>query len=326
MTRTRTFTALAALTLALALGACKDDGHPSACSGNTPTPPLVSAWPHEDGRTWSYDFISLSRVDTNATLVGPGETILPPMSWLHDRLEEPFVAGDGDTLRGRYGLTFDGEMTTDSGVTTQYLHEEMLVEERPGPADDVDPLLVLLARTRPDLRDRLPAAALAAAKSTADGFARISGPLLLHGYAFAWEDSGYYGYGDISTHHSWVFMERDLEVGTEFSLQLVPELADDIFLYGRVWSRGPVSGLGETRCDAVEVMYVIDLGEQFAVDENAALEGVFRGYVYGVNVFVPGVGPVYSQERNHALFQTAYNPTGTEVFEAVFELTYRGSD
>ena len=32
------------------------------------------------------------------------------------------------------------------------------------------------------------------------------------------------------------YLDGDLAVGTEFSMQLVPDLADDIWLYGRIWS------------------------------------------------------------------------------------------
>ena len=99
-------------------------------------------------------------------------------------------------------------------------------------------LLLSIARARPHCRDAI----LAELGLTTDALKSLAGarePFFLGGYAFAFEDSGYYWYGDLSNRHSWIYLEGDLlTVGTEFSIQLVPEFIDDAWLYGRIWAVG----------------------------------------------------------------------------------------
>ena len=115
--------------------------------------------------------------------------------------------------------------------------------------------------------------------------------------AFSSEDDGYYAYGDLDTEHSWIFLQGDLSVGSEFSLQLVPDLADDIWLYGRIWSIGDRTVGGEAGSNVLECMYVIDMGIQEATDEQGGVLGEYRSYMYYSVLFAPEYGPIMSTER-----------------------------
>ena len=115
---------------------------------------------------------------------------------------------------------------------------------------------------------------------------------------FAFEDSGYFGYGDLNTERRWVYLGDSLAVGTEFTLQIVPDLADDIWLYGRIWSIGDRSVNGVTWHNVVECMYAFDFGVQEAVDEDGNIVDYFHSYIYGTTLFVPEVGPIACDERH----------------------------
>lgn len=277
------------------LCSCSDDDDCPTCPGEI-TPSLNNLWPHEDGTDWAYDF----QFKYHEGLVDP-ELTLPTMEVLHEKL---LSAVDTDLIshdQGIYRQTFDGMFTTESGVEAQNLEviiysdvndQERALDRR------TDNLLDLVFQARPDLREAI-------VQRTGRDMLDISAKSLdeagelffLSPYAFAAEDSGYFAYGDISTQHAWVFLTDELSVGSEFSMQLVPGLADDIWLYGKVWSVGDFMVDDVTMPNAQECMYVIDMGIQEQVDEHGNPLAIGRAYSYGRTVFVPEVGPVYCQER-----------------------------
>ncbi len=286
--------------LLLAVTACNDDDSPT-CPGQDLRPAMANIWPHADGNIWFFEggYSEFPPPETGGT--GRLDDLpLPSMADLHADLQHP-VAGEPDlAVNCLYRLSLDGEITTDTGVSAQHLAGRFYFPQ-PGGGDTVrgpesggDPLLRLIARVRPDLRE----AALARMSPGARKDISIDLPLSLGDYAFAYEDSGYFGYGDLDTGHSWVYLAGSLEAGTEFSHQLVPSIADDVWLHGRVWSRGDLTVGGRLYRNAVEVMYVVDLGESDVVDENGDPIGVFRSYIYGTVHYVPGVGPVKGLERH----------------------------
>jgi hypothetical protein len=123
----------------------------------------------------------------------------------------------------------------------------------------------------------------------------------LHGYA--WEKTADYigGYGDLNTLLSWKFLDRDLSPGHEFSLQLVPDLAADVYLRARILPRrSVVTEVGRfTNC--VECAYLIDYGVSEAVDEQGVSLGFFRNWDFASIIYAPDVGPVMSYQRAPAL-------------------------
>jgi len=299
--------------LLVVLVGCNDDDCAN-CPGDTadPEPTLANLWPHADGASWIYDLDY--NVYDGPPVTGPALP-LPSMQDLHDALEAPV---DGELItedQGLYRLRFAGNVTTRSGVVAQNLTETFYDEaaksgaETAGVADGERRLMRLIARARPDLRPRL----LDRLGETANALKSLDGvdPLYFLGaYAFSHEDDGYYGYGDLSTHHSWVYLEGSLDVGSQFSLQLIPDLVDDIWLYGQVWSIGDRTINGVTWPNVLECMYAIDLGLVEVTDENGSVIGEFRSHIYGATLFAPEFGPIACQERRALAPDSILEPSG----------------
>lgn len=95
----------------------------------------------------------------------------------------------------------------------------------------------------------------------------------------------------------WVHLDGVLTRGHEFTVQLVPALADDIFLHVRVWRSRSFGVMGTTQAGCLECFYLIDMGIVQAVNENGEGGGFFRAYRYGIVIYAPEVGPVYCREK-----------------------------
>jgi len=284
---------------------CDEDDECARCPDlpDDPEPTLANIWPHEDGTEWVYD---LEYGQFEGPDVSEEPPPLPSMEDLHAALQQPVDADQLGLDVGLYRLLFDGQVTTETGVVGQDLVEAFYSEVDPllretGDARSCEQrLLRTLARARPDLRPAI-LKRLGGAADWSKDLADARSPFFLGAYAFAFEDSGYYAYGDLDTEHAWTYLEGDLSVGSEFSLQLVPEIADDIWLHGRVWSVEDRDISGIAWPNALEYLYVVDLGVQTATDEGGEVIGYVHPYVYGTTVFVPEVGPVACHER-HVIF------------------------
>ncbi|MBE0565997.1 MAG: hypothetical protein IH621_08580 [Krumholzibacteria bacterium] len=302
----------------LAFAACDDDC--PTCPDTALSPTMANIWPHADGNAWTYEGTYAEYPLDPDLLMGP----LPALADLRDALLAPPAGVPGDSAAGMYRLALDGQVLTESGVQAQrvtqtfYLAWPALKAQRPVDAGGGgDRLLHLIVRGRPDLRAALADRLGPAAKELTN----IVAPFFLGGYAFAYEDSGYFGYGDLDTAHSWVYLEDSLAVGTEFSLRLVPMLADDIWLHGRIWSRGDRSVGGRTYRNVVECMYLVDLGEQWGTDEDGDPTGPYRAYFTALTWYAPGVGPISGRER-HLLARddSVQGPQASLVIDYVMDL------
>ena len=130
------------------------------------------------------------------------------------------------------------------------------------------------------------------------GIASVDPPLYLFGYA--WEKTREYigSYGDLNTNLSWKYLEADLDPGHEFTIQLVPDLADDVFLHVRVLrERTATSPLGD-HPRSIDVLYEVDYGISEATDVDGNPIGYWHAYDYGMITYAPKVGPVASYERS----------------------------
>lgn len=271
---------------------CNDEDC-AECPDPAPMPTMDNIWPHEDGTGWVYD-LQYREFEGPA----PAETAppLPTLQALHAALAQPL---EGDPLveeQVLYRLRFEGELTTGPGVTAQNLVGTTYRESTPSLSARSDRrLLGLIARARPDLRPRI----LAEVDGTADDLKDASGASMysLGSCAFASEQNGYYAYGELDAEHSWIFLEGDLSIGSEFTLQLVPELADDIWLYGQIWGVGDKTVDGVTWSNVLECMYAVDMGVQAATDDQGNLLGEYRSYLYFATLYAPGYGPIMSVER-----------------------------
>jgi hypothetical protein len=312
---------LTVLVLTLGLAACNHENSP-LCPGYNPPPTMENIWPHADGNVWTFN-------GTMAEYPNPdfeeGETppeSIPAMEELHADLQRPVEAPADTLLEFIYRMALDGNVTTESGVTAQQMTNTFYttstdksgdrvrtVTEKPGR------MLDLIAEARPDL-----AADIAPHLDKADdAFERILQQLFLSGYAFAYEDSGYYRYGDVDQNHSAIYLESSLDVGSEFSIQLLASIASDIWMHGRIWSQGKLTVGGTTYHNVVECLYVVDMGEAALVDESGTVLGTYHPYIYGTVHYAPDVGPIMSLERSR-LGASVMTGEGSIVRDYRFEL------
>ena len=306
---------LIALSLICLVTACNDEDCPTCPDRQEPpTPTLANIWPNEDGNAWTYDLTStMFDVPFNPDPEDP-----PPMPALEDLYADLQVAINDELLEstsGLFRLAFDGLRTTGSGITAQNMTHTIFTDTRDVPtigvenlatsmeptltADGFELLLQHIAQARPDLRAKI-AEQYGVTWEPQDRLDKVgipSFPLFLHGYAWVKNPAGIFGYGDLDTNLSWIYLEADLSIGQAFQMQLVPVLADDIYLYGRIWSRGAFTAGGLQYENCVECLYAVDFGVREAADENGEVIGMFRDWAYGVIVYAPAVGPVYSRER-----------------------------
>ena len=318
-----------ALTTALFLvSACNDDDDNCVdCPAvGAATPTMANIWPHEDGTAWTYDLEYRELEPVPGANAKEGE--IPTMEELHSALQEPMVGIvtlEGD---GLYRFAFDGLITTDTGAVGQHVRETFFVDldemtkdipeegSTDGTPTFADRTLAMIARARPDLRQALVSSYGLDEKSLGN----ITPPMFLGGYAFSAEEEGYFSYGDLDQNHSWVYLEGDLTVGSEFSLQLVPVIADDIWLYGRVWSVEERTIGGRIFENVLECMYVVDFGESTATDENGNVIAAIYPYFYGVTLFAPDLGPVAGIERRVEFNFSVIRDPEPAMFEYVMDL------
>lgn len=114
-----------------------------------------------------------------------------------------------------------------------------------------------------------------------------------------WQRSGgrIAGYGASESEVVWIYMDGEPGPGPEFELQLIPGLADNIFLRGKVKALRTCAVLGEDVRNCVECVYAIDMGVVARTDEGGQVTGYGRPYIYGLMVYAPEIGPAYCRER-----------------------------
>jgi hypothetical protein len=283
------------------------EGQPQiAAEGGTRLGQYRRIWPHADGQGWIYRVTGRGWDQPPPVLyTTPGE--VPAFSIddaIHLLGSEP-TGPNPQTSGGTYRLQFSGTVTTQSGVTRQNL-TEALEPDPSAAASSATPaahagsaFLDLLRRARPDLAgklDRNPPRMSPRAGVTS--LARIVfHPTLLHGYAWEQTDQWIGTYGDLNQQIAWIFLTPDLRPGSEFSLQLVPDLADDVFLHARVLGWRSVETEAGTFRRALEVAYLVDFGVTEITDFDGNTLGYVRDVLFGTVDYVIGVGPVRSYER-----------------------------
>ncbi len=267
---------------------------------------LTNIWPHEDGNLWTYDlsesYISGHELDFYDNIEDVPEFVFDD---LYVRLLEP--ADVDSTSQGTYQLEFDGMVTTDSGVTAQYLVETVSDDQYQSSGialrkSDADVNLLLnIMRARPDLSDKITIVlrekGLSESKIMSLHTFSLSPPLFLGGYAWEQNDDSIHSYGDGDIDISWIYLEEDFSAGHSFVIQLVPGLANDIFLHGKITSVHPVEVDGVTYVNSVDCFYAIDFGVQVVTDEGGDPIGYIRTEHYGIITYVPEIGPVSCREQ-----------------------------
>jgi hypothetical protein len=242
-------------------------------------PSMDELWPNDDGRSWSYaqHYESFS---------------LDPV-----------------TVDNQIRIFFDGTTVAPDGIQTQYLHHQLLS----GPALQLtlegaaggamiaaaanDPFLRHLWVARSDLRAKI---LTALADAPCPQNAPPGSYALLLGGEFAWLKTA----GEIAAWRcnlantrSWRWLVSDLTIGNTFTLQLVPDLASNVFLHGTIAAIEPATVPAGTYNNCVRVDYVIDYGTSECVDGGGVPVGTSRSETRGYVRYAPSVGPVESFEE-----------------------------
>jgi hypothetical protein len=228
---------------------------------------LADYWPHEDGRTWLYE-------------------------QHHEELFPPGVPTN-DLAR----LWFEGTTVTPGGPVAQVLKSSVsgaplgLRLDTQVPAEVTGPLLRRLWLARPDLRSAILKSATESPCPTeaTPGWA----PLLLSGgLAYVQTASEVAAWRcNVPNTKAWLWLTSDLDPGSTASLQLIPDLADDVFLHLQVFGLEDVTVPGGTFKDCLRVDYRIDYGGSPCTDGTPAFETT--GFVR----YAPGVGPIECLEE-----------------------------
>lgn len=256
-------------------------------------------WPHEDGRGWTYRLTSRTW-DEPEQILYPSPDQAPVLTLdeaMHLLGSQP-IGEHPETNTGTYRLQFNGSITTESGVTRQYLQETLEPEGSAVRLSSVarrgSGFVQLLRRARPDVAKKLDLERPAIEVQRTGSLPR---PTLLHGYAWEQTNEWIGTYGDLNRQIAWIFLTSDLRAGSEFSLQLVPDLADDVFLHARILGWKDIDTEAGTFHHALEVLYLVDFGVGQATDNEGNPLGYFRSFMYGTIAYAVGAGPVHSYER-----------------------------
>ncbi len=191
-----------------------------------------------------------------------------------------------------------------SGATGQNLKETFYIpigsELRSIEVDPGSNLLRPLLGARPGLRDE--ARSVYPTLMTGPEARKVSvrgylEPLFLFGAV--WERTASYigTYGDVDTLLAWKYLESDLSPGHSFSHQLIPALANDIWLYATVWSEGDCMIGGRDYAYCIEVIYAVDFGVEEVTNESGDVIDSYHPYAAGIIVYAPQVGPIRCRER-----------------------------
>jgi hypothetical protein len=339
--------------LGLSLLSCKDSDEGPPCPVCPGAPPTVATldnlWPNADSTAWTYAIEQREWPDSTGPEAYPTAEEVPPAPAIEDvrgSLWAAYVSDSVRTAEETYRLQFQGRVTTGSGARAQFLKETLYTGVN---GDSVLPLPFFperdqgrssaffrhLAGARPDLRAALVAKGLIAPEDDGSpgshgGSAAALDPIrpvffYLHGYA--WEKTANHigGYGDVNTQLSWKYLERDVSVGHEFTLRLVPDLAADVFLHARILPRRSVVTEAGRFADCVECAYLIDYGVSAITNQEGTVLGYLRNWDFASIVYAPGFGPVMSYQRMPPLGPLSGLPAG-ERFATDYRISLVGTN
>ncbi len=184
------------------------------------------------------------------------------LSWTYAQRYEDFDLTPS-VVENRTRIFLDGTVIAPTAIQAQYLRQELIsgpaFVESSEPAL-TDPFLRQLWIARPDLRTKI-----LQVESDADcPETRAPGS---YGYFLNGELAYLKTSGDIgawrcnkSDTQAWLWLVSDVSVGNTFTLQLVPDLADDVFLHGEIVAVEPVTVPAGTFKNCVRVDYLVDYG------------------------------------------------------------------
>ena len=219
------------------------------------------------------------------------------LSWTYEQRFEDFVKPL--LVENRTRIFLDGTVTAAGGILAQYLRQELVS----GPAIELaepalaDPFLRQLWAARPDLRSKILERGMDA--DCPDARAPGSYGVLFNGelaYLKSAKEVAAWRCNLAST-RSWLWLVSDITLGNTFTLQLVPDLASNVFLHGEIAAVEPVTVPAGMFKHCVRVDYVVDYGSSVCTDDSGKPLGAFRSETRGYIHYAPGVGPVQSFEE-----------------------------
>lgn len=302
---------IAGFLLALSLmWGCNDDECP-VCPDPVITATIDNIWPNADGNWWQYEYSWRVWDQDPITFVNEIDVpAAPTLDTIEAILGSHPIGTNVSILDRRYRLLFAGIDTTDSGVIAQNL-EQLIYDPPPtlAPVQTVhgeEALYLRILAVRPDLRGKLlPFLASSDQRISEELLAGVFmaprqvmdlGPILLHDGAW-WKTTEWIGtYGDLESRLAWKFLEANLTPGAEFSYQLVPSQASDVWMHCRVMRTVNVNTPAGSFAGALELIYLIDYGVQ---EYDLIIPAQYARLIdFGSVVYAPNYGPVYSYERN----------------------------
>jgi len=231
---------------------------------------MDALWPNEDGRSWRYDQ-HYESFDINQLVVD-----------------------------NQIRIFLDGTTVAPNGIQAQYLRQEVIS----GPVAATalvalvpDAFMRSVYEARPDLQQKI---LNLVADSPCPGNAPVGSYSVLLNGEFAYRKTAQEIAAwrcNAADTRSWLWLVSDLTIGSTFTLQLLPDIATDIFLHGKMAAIESANVPAGTFDGCMLVEYVIDYGTSECTDESGAIIGTSRSETHGYIHYAPLVGPVESFEE-----------------------------
>jgi hypothetical protein len=119
---------------------------------------------------------------------------------------------------------------------------------------------------------------------------------------------------------SWLYLDADTSPGHRFHIQLVPDLADSVYLDGEVIGRADLSTPAGDFVASLRVGYTVDYGWSDAVNDSGVVVGRTRSRTRGEMYWAPDVGPVLARETFVPFLETTGAPPPLGVDSTFAEL------
>jgi hypothetical protein len=228
---------------------------------------MIALWPNDDGLSWEY-------LQTYETAPWAG----------------------GEMVENQAIFTFNGEGVVPGGIEVQNLDVEVIGAGGPvgfGPSGDSIVRGAWLAR--PGLRG-----AIGSLFHSGAGAGQPPGffQTFLHEAAYRKTDEEIADWDrNVEETRAWLWLVSDLTIGSEFQLQLVPHISDDVWLYGTMAAWEDVKVPAGVFEGCLRVDYRVDWGESICTDEMGNPTGAFTAETVGFVHYAPDVGPIQSYEE-----------------------------
>jgi hypothetical protein len=220
-----------------------------------------------------------------------------------DLLDNHPIGTHVHSQRGIYRMRFDGDSTNPAGVTAQALRDTAYFAG-----------LAIPKKETPGTRGLLVGGVIPRGRSLSDilvesrfpGEPFVEYPTLIHGGVWEknteWIGTYCLNVFPVDTLLCWKFLEADLAPGSQFAFEQIQHIAQDDFyfrsMHCRVVRQADIQVGGRLYANALECVYLVDYGlAKVCCTATCSSIGWCRPYDYGVVIYAPTVGPVYSYER-----------------------------